>query len=267
MRCLPVAFRAELPFIFVTLIVFIGSVAPCGAAAAAGVELVVSVAASLKDVALELKPLFEAKHPDVTLLYNFGSSGALERQIERGAPVDVFLSAAEDPVARLAGRGLVAPESIRYVASNRLVLIAPARGRANAPAGWKSLAEAAVRSVAVGNPGHVPAGMYARQVLDFLGLWASLQPKLVTTEDVRQALHYVRIGAVDAGVVYATDAASAPEVRVVAEAPPGSHAPILYPAARIQTSRHPREADAFVEYLFTDEAREVFARHGFGAAG
>lgn len=264
MRCLPVAFRASL--LRLILMMFVGCLFPSGAATAAGVQLVVSVAASLTDVALEVKPLFEAKHPGVTILYNFGSSGALEQQIERGAPVDVFLSAAEEPVARLISRGLVAAESVRYVASNRLVLIAPARSALNAPTGWAGLGEATVRSVAIGNPEHVPAGMYARHVLDSLGVWESLLPKIVTTEDVRQALHYVRIGAVDAGLVYATDAASSPEVQVIAEAPAGSHAPILYPVARIEASRHPSEVDAFVEYLFTDEVRKIFARHGFGAA-
>lgn len=233
------------------------------AASAAGAELIVSVAASMTDVAQELKPLFEEAHPGVKVLFNFGSSGALQRQIEHGAPVDVFLSAAIEPVERLLKQGHVVPGSVRYVAGNRLVLIRPAAGAASSVDGWTSLADRAVRSVAIGNPHHVPAGIYGREALEALGLWEAILPKLVFAEDVRQVLHYVRTGAVDAGVVYATDAATSTGVQVVAEAPAGSHGPVIYPVARVQGSRHPQLADAFIAFLFTQEAREILARYGF----
>ena len=94
-------------------------------------------------------------------------------------------------------------------------------------------------------------------------MWEAILPKLVFAEDVRQVLHYVRTGAVDAGVVYATDAATSTGVQVVAEAPAGSHGPVIYPVARVQGSRHPQLADAFIAFLFTQEAREILARYGF----
>lgn len=235
-----------------------------GSVQAAEAELVISVAASLTDVAAELRPLFESSHPHIRLRFNFGSSGALQQQIARGAPVDVFISSAQEPMARLQEQGHVAPESVRRVAANRLVLIAPASVEAGSLNGWTGLNAETVRAVAVGNPAHVPAGMYARQMLESLGLWGPLQPKFVFAEDVRQALQYVRIGAVDAGVVYTTDAAVVQGVKVIAEAPAGSHAPIVYLLARMRSSRQPIQAEAFIEFLFTQEARAVFARHGFG---
>src|SRR5690606_36172960 len=131
-----------------------------------------------------------------------------QQQIERGAPVDVFIAAAEAPVEQLVRRGFIAQSAVRHVAANRLVLIVPARPGAAFVHGWKDLRGERVRRVGIGNPDHVPAGAYAKQALEFLGLWNELRPKLVMGEDVRQVLQYVRLGAVDAGIVYATDAAS-----------------------------------------------------------
>ncbi len=217
----------------------------------------------MTDVAQELKPLFEEAHPGVQVLFNFGSSGALQRQIEHGAPVDVFLSAAIEPVERLLKQGHVAPGSVRYVAGNRLVLIRPAAGAASSVDGWTSLADRAVRSVAIGNPHHVPAGIYGREALEALGLWEAILPKLVFAEDVRQVLHYVRTGAVDAGVVYATDAATSTGVQVVAEAPAGSHGPVIYPVARARFPPSSTGGPRSIAFLFTQEAREILARYGF----
>ena len=250
-------------FILRTILVSMVVLLTASLSHAAAVELVVSVAASLTDAISEVKPRFEAAHPNVRLVLNSGSSGALQQQIERGAPVDAFISAAEDPVNRLVERGFLDQSAVRLVAANRLVLVVPALSNAVAVGDWADLTSARVQRVAIGNPDHVPAGLYAKQTLEFLGLWDQLRPKLVMGEDVRQALQYVRLGAVDAGIVYSTDAAAAPEVAVVAEAPVGSHAPIVYPAAPIQTSRRLKEAEAFVEFLFSDEARQVLKRHGF----
>ena len=259
----------------------VASAATSGPISPTKTDLLVSVAASLKDVADELRPLFEDLHPDVRLQFNFGSSGALAQQIMRGAPVDVFLSAAEWPIVGLRDRGLVDPETVKHVAANRLVLIVPQRqGRSvegsaeesrSAVTDWTILGANSVKTIAIGNPNHVPAGIYARQTLTSLGLWDLVQSKLVLGEDVRQVLQYVRLGAGDAGVVYATDVAAMAEgttgIRVVAEAPVGSHLPIVYTVARIRSSAQPASqpaaADALIEFLFTPEAWAVFARHGF----
>lgn len=227
-------------------------------------ELMISVAASLADVVHDLKPVFEASHESMTLRFNVGSSGTLQQQIRRGAPVDVFIAASLEPVIHLHDQGAIASESVRHLATNRLVLIVPVGDDDAGETDWTYLMSGEVKRIAIGNPEHVPAGTYARQALTSLGLWELLSSKLVVAEDVRQVLHYVRIRAVDAGVVYATDAATTPGVKVIAEAPAGSHVPIVYPVARTQSSRYPKEADALIEFLFTDEARDVFARHGFG---
>ena len=263
------------------------------AALAAPAELVVSAAASLADAVAAIKPHFEAAYPGIRLVINTGSSGALQQQIERGAPVDAFIAAAEGPVEQLVQKGFIEPGDVRYIAGNRLVLIRPedparpAGGQAAAggatsarsatsagsPAlgnsalalvnDWQDLATARVRRVAIGNPEHVPAGIYGKQVLESLGLWESVRRKLVMGEDVRQVLQYVRIGAVDAGIVYATEAASAPDVAVVAEAPPGSHTPVVYPAAPIRSSRRLSEARAFVDFFLSDTAQRILAEYGF----
>ena len=233
---------------------------------AAAVELVVSVAASLTDVATEVKPLFEAAHPGIRLSFNFGSSGSLGEQIERGAPVDVFIAAAEAPVNQLVRQGLIDESSVRHLAVNRLVLIRPLRSPTVTANDWNDLGSEQIRRVAIGNPEHVPAGEYAKRTLEFLGLWDRVVPKLVLGEDVRQVLQYVRLGAVEAGIVYATDAASAPDVALVAEAPGGSHPPIVYPIAPLRTSRHRDGAEAFVRFMFSEEARNILSRYGFDPA-
>lgn len=229
----------------------------------ASVRLVVSVAASLTDAIAEVKPLFEQAYPSVTLQFNFGSSGALQQQIERGAPVDVFVSAAEAPINHLVEKGLIADGSVRHAAYNRLVLIRPMRPSRVLVDAWADLLGERVERVAIGNPEHVPAGVYAQRTLEFLGLWDHLRPKVIMGEDVRQTLQYVRLGAVDAGIVYATDAATVSDVVVVAKAPDGSHPPVVYPVAPIRTSRHPGEAEAFVRFLLADEAQQILSKHGF----
>lgn len=230
---------------------------------AARVELLVSAAASLTDVVQELARAFEASHPAVRILTNTGSSGHLQRQIELGAAVDVFISVSREIAEELAGRGLLDGRSLQAVAGNVLVLVRPSRPRAASLKTWADLANPSVRRVALGDPAHVPAGQYARAVLQRLGLWQAVAPKLVYGEDVRQVLHYVAAAEVDAGIVYATDAASTPRVTVVAPAPKGSHPPVLYVAGVVAASRHPQLARAFVEFLAGEQGQAIFARFGF----
>ncbi|ADU50588.1 molybdenum ABC transporter, periplasmic molybdate-binding protein [Thermaerobacter marianensis DSM 12885] len=128
---------------------------------------------------------------------------------------------------------------------------------------WMNLAGDGIRRIALGDPAHVPAGRYGRQVLEHLGLWARVQPKLVLDQDVRQVLQHVAAGAADAGIVYATDAATAKGVAVVAEAPPGSHEPIVYPLVVPRTAVHPEAARALADWLAGAEGQAIFARYGF----
>ncbi len=230
---------------------------------AASVDLLVSAAASMTDALKELQPAFEAEHRDIRLRFNFGSSGGLQQQIESGAPADLFISAAVGPVDALQKKGLL--QSVQTLAANKVVLIRPASAAAGIQS-WSDLQGPAVQRVALGNPAHVPAGQYGKAVLESLKLYEAVSTKLVLGEDVRQVLHFVESGEAQAGIVYSTDAAAAPKVVVVAEAPPGSHQPVTYPVAVIKGTKHTKEAAAFVDFLLAPSARAVLKKYGFSEA-
>lgn len=230
-------------------------------AAQAG-ELTVSAAASLTNVFKDIAPLFEAAHPDTRLQLNFGASGALLAQIVKGAPVDVFVSADQETMDLAQARGLIKPGARRNVASNALVVIVPSRA-AKVPATLADLGEPVIARIAVGQPASVPVGRYTKSVLEAAKLWSTIEPKVVGTSSVRQALDYVARAEVDAGFVYATDAAIMPDKVKVAFAVPTT-TPILYPAAVLADAAHPAEAAKFVDYLALPSAQAVLAKHGFG---
>jgi molybdate transport system substrate-binding protein len=224
-------------------------------------SLTVSVAASLQNAMTELGPAFERAQPGTRLSFNFGGSGTLAQQIERGAPADVFLSSAPKPMDSLAQKGLILPDTRHDLVRNQIVLIASKNGAG--PNSFEDLAGAKVKLLALGDPGSVPAGDYGRQVLQSLHLWESVQPKLVLAKDVRQVLTYVETGNAEAGIVYSTDARESGKVRVAAVAPDGSHEPVVYPVAVVKGSRDVAAARALIAYLVGAGARDVFVRHGF----
>lgn len=226
-------------------------------------DVTLSVAVSLKDVTEELGRAFMAARPGVTLRYNFGASGDLQKQIEAGAPVDVFLSAAQRQMDELEKQHLIVPASRRAFARNALVVIKPADSRVDItkPA---DLLEARVGRIVIGNPRTVPAGQYAEESLRGLGLWDRLQPKLVFAENVRQALDYVARGEVDAGFVYTTDAAArAQGVKDAFRPPDDSYRPIIYPGAIVAASKHVTLAQALLDLLGGPNGRTVLSRFGF----
>lgn len=234
-----------------------------GAAESAPREATFSVAVSLKEAVEELGRRFMQAHRDVTLRYNVGSSGELQKQIEAGAPIDLFLSAAERQMDELERRGLVVPTSRRVFARNVLVAIKPLDSPLDL-AKPADLLDARVRRVVVGNPKTVPAGQYAEQSLRALGLWERLGARLVFAENVRQALEYVARGEVDAGFVYASDLAARPG-RVKEAFRPGedTYQPITYPVAVVAGGREPALAEAFIRLLVSTEGQAVLARFGF----
>lgn len=226
-------------------------------------DMTLSVAVSLKDVTEELGRTFMTAHPGVTLHYNFGASGDLQKQIEAGAPIDVFLSAAQRQVDELEKQGLIVVATRRAFARNLLTVIKPSDSKVDM-ARAADLLEARVSRVAIGNPRTVPAGQYAEESLRALGLWERLQPKLVFAENVRQVLDYVARGEVEAGFVYTTDFAARTE-RVREAFRPGedTYRPVIYPAAVVKASKYPAVAQAFVEGLLSRDARGVLQRLGF----
>jgi molybdate transport system substrate-binding protein len=231
------------------------------------VDLLVSAAASLKDVLGEVNDLYHKQHPEISVSLNLGGSGTLETQIEQGAPADVFISAAPEEMDALASKGLLRANTRIALLTNRLVLIVP-KGNSgiNSIHSFQDLLRADVRTVALGDPRSVPAGMYAQQTLTALGIYDAVRHKAVYASDVRQVLAYVETGSADAGIVYATDAESSGRVRIAAEAPAGTAPHIVYPAAALKSSAHPSDAEIYLRFLQSDAARAIFLRYGFRMA-
>jgi molybdate transport system substrate-binding protein len=227
-----------------------------------GPEIVVSAAVSLKDAMQRLSPAFYAE-TGATARFNFGASGILQKQIEAGAPADVFISAGQRQMDELEAKGLIAAGTRRDIARNSVVLVVPSAPGATVRR-FADLSSAGVRRIATGNPKTVPAGQYARQVLDHFGILKALSGRIVFGEDVRQVLDYVVRGEVDAGIVYATDAAIAGgRVTVADRAPESSHDPVLYPAAVVRDTRQPELARKFLELVAGPQGRRVLSEAGF----
>ncbi|MEP7271663.1 MAG: molybdate ABC transporter substrate-binding protein [Acidobacteriota bacterium] len=225
-------------------------------------EITVSAAASLQDAFREIGKQLETR-TDTRVNFNFGASGALQKQIESGAPVDVFASAGRPQMDPLVLQGLIAPESRRDFARNALVLVVPADQTVELK-GFADLGSQQVKRIAVGNPKTVPAGQYSEQSLTRLGLWQRLQSRLVFGEDVRQVLDYVSRGEVEAGLVYASDVRVGDNrVRVVACAPADSHDPILYPIGVVLASKQSEAAHSFIDAVMSDEGQRILEKYGF----
>jgi len=230
---------------------------------AAAQELTLSVAISMKEAVEEIGRRFVAAHPGTTLHYNFGASGELQKQIEAGAPVDLFISAASRQMDELEQKGLILAATRKNFARNVLVVIKPADSTIDLVRPT-DLLDPRVRRIVIGNPKTVPVGQYAEESLKSLGLWERIKPRLVFAENVRQALEYVTRGEVDAGFVYTTDFAVRGE-RVREAFRPGedTYRPVIYPAAAVKTSRYAALAQAFVAVLVSGDAQATLRRLGF----
>lgn len=235
-----------------------------GAEGGGKVTIIVSAAASLQDALDAIAPQFAKAYPNITVDYNFASSGALQRQIEQGAPADVFFSAAASQMDELLEKELVLSESRQDLVANRLVLIAPA-GSNLAITDVAQLKDARVNNVAVGELRSVPAGQYAKQVLQNLELLDHFQSKFIFGNNVRSVLAAVESGNVELGIVYASDAVLSNQVKVLATIPEDLHQPIVYPIAVVRHSPHPKTAQAFIDFLTTESAQAIFTEFGFNS--
>lgn len=222
--------------------------------------LTVSVAASLTESIQEVEAAYHREHPEVQFRNTFGASGMLSRQIEQGAPVDIFLSAAEKPVRELVGQGLVVSGSNFDLLRNQLVLIVPRDSKVTS---LQQLSTARINAFAMGDPQSVPAGQYGEQALRNLNLLNTVRPHIVYGKDVRQVLTFVATGNAEAGIVYATDAMSSKNVRVAQKISESLHDPIIYPAALIANRPNTASARAFLQYLHGATARAIWNRYGF----
>jgi molybdate transport system substrate-binding protein len=239
--------------------------APSPVVAQSNTNLLVSAAISLKDALEEIKPLYRETKPNLNITYNFGASGALQQQIENGAPVDVFVSAAQKQMESLASKSLIFTDTRRNLLSNRLVLIVPKNS--SGVTNFRQLTDSKVNKIAIGEPRSVPAGQYAEEVFKNLGILGQVRPKLVLGNNVRQVLAFVESGNADAGLVYITDARTSNQVKVVATAAENLHSPIVYPVAVLKSSKNASAAREYVQFLSGDRAKSVFLKYGFSMAG
>ena len=229
-------------------------------------ELTVSAAASLREVMEEAGQLYMQQNPGIKIVYNFGGSGSLQQQISQGAPVDLFISAAEDKFDTLLSKGLIDQNHSVKLLNNELVIITQKNNGTIDSA--ESLTNNNIKRIAIGTPESVPAGMYGKQALLALGLWEELKhgKKIIFTKDVRQVLSYVETGNVDAGIVYKTDAMISEKVRIIPFNEKNLHEPIVYPAGVIAGTEHAEEAVGFFNFLKGKEAKEIYKKYGFKAA-
>ena len=229
-------------------------------------EILVAAAASLKNAYEDkLIPMFEEANPGVIVKGTYDSSGKLQTQIEEGLDADVFMSAATKQMKALDEEGMIASDTITDLLENKIVLIVPA-GNEKKLEKFEDIEKA--DSIALGDPASVPAGQYSEEALTNLGIWDKIQDKVSFGTNVTEVLNQVAAASADAGIVYATDAASmADKVEVVAEAPEGSLSKkVIYPVAVVKGTAHEEVAKEFVAFLQTDKAITVFEDYGFSSA-
>lgn len=224
-------------------------------------EVTVFAAASLTESLKEIAVAYEKKSGD-KIIYNFGASSTLARQIEEGAPADIFFSADEAKMDGLEKKGLILKETRQSRLSNLLVIVVAAENGA-AISSAKDLATEKVKRLALAEPKTVPAGIYAKEYLQKQNLWSAVEDKVVPTENVRAALAAVESGNVEAGIVYKTDAAISKKVKVAYEVPAKDNPNISYPMAVVKETKHLEAAKAFLDHLNTREATKVFEKFGF----
>lgn len=225
-------------------------------------DILVSAAASMQDALEELGATYEAENEGAKITYTFGASGTLQTQIEEGAPADIFLSAGKKQMTALVDGGLMEEDTVKDLLMNELVLITPEDSTLGLSS-FEDVIKPEVTKIGLGEPSSVPVGQYSEEVFTYLGILDQVNAKAVFGSDVRTVLTWVESGEVDCGVVYSTDAAVGEGVKVVAEAPEGSHKDIVYPIGVLKDSQEMDNAKKFVEFLSSDEAKTVFEKYGF----
>jgi len=227
------------------------------------VTLTISAAASLTEAMGEIKTLYKKEKPNVTINYNFGSSGTLQQQIEQGADADLFFSAATKQMKALQKKGLLIDNTKVNLLGNSVVLITKSDSTLNI-SNFKDLENSKIKKIALGEPKTVPVGQYSEEILTSLKILDKVKAKAVYGKDVKEVLSWVESGDADTGIVYGTDAKTSKKVKVLATAGKELYkTPVVYPAAVIKASKNIEDTKAFLAYLSSDKAKEVFVRYGF----
>jgi len=260
----------KLSIYFMTAVFMLLALSGCGSEQAAApkppaaekIELHISAAASLTDVMKELAANYQKVQPNVTITFNFGSSGALQQAIENGGVTDLFFSAAQKQMDALERAGELLPGTRKNLLLNEVVLVVP-KGSAKNITSFADAASDKVQYIALGEPKGVPVGQYSEEVFKSMQILDPVKSKAVYGSDVRQVLAWVESGEADCGVVYATDAAISDQVKVVAKAPDGTHKPIIYPAAILKSSTQAEAAKQFLAFVSSPDSAAVFKKYGF----
>lgn len=223
--------------------------------------ITVAAAASLKNCMEDkLIPMFQEKYPNIKVQGTYDSSGKLQSQIQEGADIDVFMSAAIKQMKELNEKGLISENSIVELLENKVVLITP-KGNNKSIKTFEDIVKS--DKIAIGDPASVPAGQYAKELFENLKLWEVVSSKASLGTNVTEVLNWVAEGSADAGVVYSTDAASNSKVEVMAEAKEGTVAKVIYPIGIIKSTKNNDSAKAFTDFLQSDEVIKVFEAYGF----
>jgi len=222
-------------------------------------EVRISAAASLTEAVKELVVDYQKNHPDIKILPNFASSGALAKQISAGAPADIYISANPKWMEYLQQQGLMVDSSTQVLVRNSLVFVGM-QGEVSSLSDLLTL-----QRIALGSPKSTPVGRYAEQALSKVGLYPQLvaEQKLILAKDVRQALLYADRGEVDGAFVYQTDALLAKQAKILFAVPQELYSPVAYPAALTKTGSEENAASQFLSYLFSRQAQQVFVNYGF----
>ena len=223
-------------------------------------SITICAAASLRDVLNEIQPMFE-QESGIKLTFNFGSSGALQKQIEEGAPADVFISAGKKHMDALESKNLIEKESRKNLFGNKLVLVVPDEYKHEIKTVF-DLVDKDVK-ISIGVPESVPAGQYAKDSLIYLDIWDKLKSKIVYAKDVKQVAAYVEMGQIAAGVVYNSDATVLKNSTIVQVFDDNTHEPIVYPGAIISAGKEKESAKAFCDFLSIDSVKQIFEEYGF----
>lgn len=225
-------------------------------------EVYISAAASLTDVINELNDQYEKDHPDVRILTNYGGSGALQAQIEEGAPADIFISAADKQMNAIEEKDLIDKDSRVELLKNEVVLITQKDSKTDIDS--FANVQDKVKNIAIADPASVPVGQYSEQIFTYYGNWDAIKNIMVQSQDVRQSLDWVVTGNAECATVYKTDAyVEKDKVKIVAVAPDESHKPINYPIAVIKKSKDKKEVIEYYDFLKSEGAKKVYEKYGF----
>jgi molybdate transport system substrate-binding protein len=224
-------------------------------------EVEVFAAASLTDALKAIAADYEKATGD-KVIFNFAASSLLDQQIKAGAPADIFFSADEAKMNDLAQQSLIVPDSRKDLLSNSLVIVVPGDSTLTLTSATQ-LDDPKIQKIALGQPQSVPAGIYAKQYLQKIGIWDKIESRVIPLESVRAALAAVETGNADAGIVYKTDALISKKVKIAYEVPVADGPVITYPAALVQGSKHVDAAKKFLAYLGSDSSLKTFEKYGF----